>query len=141
MSTQLIILKGVTIPLSELRFRFARSGGHGGQNVNKVETQVELLFDVRGSKSLTREQKHILMDRHNSRIDNNGTLHITAQTSRYQWRNRQEAVEKFITLLQKALTPKKRRIATKATSTSKQKRLESKKKRGQTKKLRKVREE
>ena len=141
MAAQLIIFKGLSIPLSELQFRFTRSGGPGGQNVNKVETQVELLFSVTGSVNLNDEQKDILRNKLRSRIDKNGTLHIIGQTSRYQWRNRQEAVEKFIALLQKLLTPKKKRVATKASAASKQKRLESKKKRGQIKKMRRVREE
>jgi ribosome-associated protein len=141
MSTKLIIDKAVMIPLSELQFRFSRSGGHGGQNVNKVETRVELFFNIQHSSSLTNEQRLAITQHLKSRIDDEGNLRIIAQSSRYQWRNRQEAVEKFIALLQKALVPKKKRVATKATASSRQKRLESKKRRSTIKLSRTVREE
>ena len=141
MGTILLIMKGTTIPLSELQFRFSRSGGRGGQNVNKVETRVELLFNVHQSPSLSETQRETISKKLDSRIDERGNLHIISQKSRYQWRNRQEAVERFIELIQKALTPKKVRRATKVSNAAKENRLEEKKRRSKIKHLRRVHEE
>ena len=141
MASKLIITKAVSIPLSDLHFRFSRSGGHGGQNVNKLETRVELFFNVSASTGLNEEQRLAVIRHLGSRIDTEGYLRIVAQSSRYQWRNRQEAVEKFIVLLQKALAPKKKRVATKASVASRQKRIEAKKHRGKIKAARKIRDE
>jgi ribosome-associated protein len=140
MGTALLILKGTSIPLSELTFRFSRSGGHGGQNVNKVETRVELLFDVDRSPSLTEPQREMVLQHLRSRIDDRGIFRIIAQRSRNQWTNRQEAIERFIGVMQKALTPKKVRRATKATGASKEQRLQQKKRRGEIKQSRRARE-
>ena len=126
------------IPRSELHFRFARSGGPGGQNVNKVETRAELLFDVANSPSLSQSQRDRIVDRLRTDIDAEGVLHIVSQESRSQWQNRVEAVEKFVEKIRRALKPKKKRIATKLPKAVKEKRLEDKKRRGETKKMRKV---
>ena len=131
----------LNVPRSELHFRFARSGGPGGQNVNKVETRVELLFDVAQSESLSEDQRRHVFEALGLQIDSKGILHVTAQESRSQWRNREIAVERFIRILQKALRPPKKRIATKTPDASKQKRLSAKKRRSEIKQLRKVREE
>ena len=140
MSTILLITKEVSVPLSELQFRFSRSGGHGGQNVNKVETRVELLFDVARSPSFTETQRETILQHLHSRLDEKGTLRIIAQKSRNQWRNRQDAVERFITLIQKALVPKKIRRATKASIASKEKRLDAKKRRSKIISSRRIQE-
>lgn len=128
------------IPLSELKFQFARSGGKGGQNVNKVETKVELSFDVAGSPSLSDSQRRRLLETLGSRLDTSGVLRIVSQESRSQWKNREEAVRKFFTVIKKALTPRKKRIATKASHVAKEKRLDQKKRRGAIKKFRSGRE-
>ena len=134
----IFINEHLVIPLSELKFKFARGGGPGGQNVNKVETRVELLFDVANSPSLSEPQRNQLLESLHSRIDTEGVLHIIAQESRSQWRNRENATERFVELMRKALKPKKKRIATKIPKAAKEKRLEEKKRRSEKKKLRRV---
>jgi ribosome-associated protein len=136
MEEDIVIRHDLTIPRSELRFHFARSGGKGGQNVNKVETKVELLFDAAGSPSLTVEQRARLLAVLGTRIDSGGVLHIVAQTSRSQWKNREEAVEKFREEIARALKPVKKRIATKVSSGARGKRLEGKKRHSTKKKMR-----
>ena len=135
------ITREVMIPEAELRFKFARSGGHGGQNVNKVETRVELLFDVTGSPSLTAGQREAIREHLGSRIDDRGVLHIDSQESRSQWRNRQQAVARFVTLMGKALRPRKKRIPTKTPASERERRLQSKRRRGELKRLRRHGEE
>ncbi len=136
MSRTIIIHPQLSIPLSELGFQFTRSGGPGGQNVNKVSTRVELVFDVQGSASLTSDQKARIAQVLKSRLDSGGVLHIAAQESRSQWRNREDVVERFAALLAHALKPQKKRVATRATSGSRQKRLKSKKAHGLKKQTR-----
>ena len=135
---KLHISQYLEIPLGELRFKFARSGGKGGQNVNKVETKVELLFDVFNSPSLSDDQRGIILKNLKSQIDTEGIFHVISQESRSQWKNREDAVRKFIEILRKTLKPKKKRIKTKISSAGKEKRLTSKKHRGEIKKMRRV---
>ena len=139
MSSVLHITSSVQIPLSELRFRTSRSSGPGGQNVNKLETRVELVFDVAGSPSVSEEEKNTLLAHLASRIDAKGILHISSQKSRSQWENKQLVIEKLVSLLHGALKVRRKRVKTSPTHSSKERRVQSKKKHGQKKTMRKVR--
>ena len=126
----------VSIPRSELSFRFSRSSGPGGQHVQKSSTRVELLFDVVHSPSLSDPQRARVMDRLSGYIDSAGVLHLFAQSERSQWRNREETVERFQILMRKALQRRKKRKATHPSAASRERRLRTKRKRSLTKKRR-----
>jgi len=126
MEDKLRISSSLAIPVAELRFRFSRSGGAGGQHVNKVSTRVELLFDIKHSSSLTDQQKERLLLKLKSKVDAEGCLTISSQESRSQWQNREKSVQKFITLISRALQEIRPRLATKATKGSRERRLRRK---------------
>lgn len=132
----LYITNGIAIPLDELRFRYARSSGPGGQHVQKTETKVELRFDLASSPSLTGEQRARALERLASRIDSEGVLHLTSQGGRSQLENRQEVVERFQALLAAALKPRKRRRPTQPSAGARRQRLDAKRQRSQLKRLR-----
>ncbi len=136
MDRPVIIHTRLSIPLQEIRFRFSRSGGPGGQHVNKTETRVELLFDVRSSPSLSDKQREQIENKLGSRISADGILSVVAQGSRSQSRNREIALVRFRELLQKAIQKTKKRIPTKPGKISAEKRIQKKKRRGEIKKSR-----
>src|SRR4030042_1602013 len=107
------------IPLSELIYSASRSGGPGGQNVNKVNTKVELRFNVKNSSSLTVYEKEKILIILANRINSDGELLIISQSERSQLMNRKKAEEKFFKLLASALTEKPERKATAPTGASK----------------------
>lgn len=137
MSDDVVIHKRLTIPGRELRIRASRSGGPGGQHVNTSSTKVELLWDVKASPSLNEKQRARILKRLENRIDKEGVLHLTEGGTRSQHANRQVVTERFRKLVRKALRRRKRRIPTKPTKASQERRLEEKKQRGRKKKLRK----
>jgi ribosome-associated protein len=111
----------------EVIFKAARSGGKGGQNVNKVSTKVELYFNIYDSIYLSYDDKIVLLNKLANRIDKNGVLKLTCETERSQFKNKQIVSEKFKTMLTEALKKPKKRIKTKPTAGSKEKRITSKK--------------
>ena len=126
----------LTIPSTELRFETSRSSGPGGQNVNKVESRVALLFDVDASPTLTTDQKELIRSHLATRMSKAGTLRVVAQKHRSQAANRKEVIDRFVRLLEEALAPEPPRHATTVPKAAKRRRLEDKKRRGQLKKKR-----
>jgi len=111
---------------SEFQFITSRSSGPGGQNVNKVNSKVELRFDIKNSMILSDEQKLIVESKLFSKISSDGILSVVSQRDRSQLSNKEDAVTKFYLLITKALTPVKRRRSTRPTQSSVEKRLTSK---------------
>lgn len=110
----------------EISYHTSRSGGKGGQNVNKVETKVEIEFDVTGSAVLTADQKETLLKKYPSFIDGS-LIRIIGNTNRTQLQNKEEARTKLIILLRKLLKPTKKRLPTKPSKASKRRKLDNKK--------------
>lgn len=121
----------------EVVFSATRSSGPGGQNVNKVNTQVELRFSVKNSEMFSDEEKDRIFSKLKNKINSEGEFLITSQTGRTQLNNKENAIEKFFELIEKALTVRKKRLKTAPTFASRLKRLESKKNQALKKQLRK----
>jgi ribosome-associated protein len=133
------VTEEISIDERELEERFVRSSGPGGQNVNKVSTAVELRFDVRASPSLPEAVRARLIRLSGRRLTDDGVLVIRAERSRTQERNRADARERLAELIARAAVAPKRRIPTKPTFASKQRRHEGKAKRSRVKRLRSTR--
>ncbi len=124
------------IPDAELAFRYSRSSGPGGQNVNKVATKVTLLFDVRSSPSLGDEDRRRIQERLANRISRDGVLHLTSQRHRTRAANRRDVVERFGRLLADALQERPERRPSGVPRREQRRRLRAKQRRGRLKELR-----
>ncbi len=130
------ITKKLVIPSNEIKWRFSRASGPGGQNVNKIESRVEIIFNLEDSKVLNDYQKEILKINLKNKLVNN-SLRLTVQEHRNQLLNRQLALMKFGSIIKNALNKSfKLRKSTQPTKASQKKRVEFKKKRGELKKSR-----
>jgi ribosome-associated protein len=124
------VTRSVVVPLGEIELRFSRSSGPGGQHAQKSETRVEAVFDVEASTALSPAQKRRVIGRAGP------VIRAIAQDERSQWRNRELAVERIVEQLRGALRVERRRVATKPTAASVERRLEQKRRRSQKKRLR-----
>ncbi len=136
------ICPGLLIDEGELTFQTSTSSGPGGQHVNRTETKVTLLFDVRRSGSIDDDQRQRILDRLATRINREGILRVSSQKHRSQSANREVAIRRFVELLADALRDAPPRKASRPTRASRKRRVDAKKQRSRTKELRrKPREE
>ena len=132
----LIINKKLTIDIKEVKFRMIKSSGPGGQNINKNSTAIKLEFDVKNSTSLSKKIKYILLNTPNKYLTKRGKIIINANKHKSQKRNKSETIEKLIKYFNQILKPKKKRIPTKPTKSSVERRLKEKKRNSYKKSLR-----
>ena len=132
----LLVSNSLRIPRSELSYHATRSGGPGGQHVNTSSTRIELWWNLGQSTAPSDAQRALLLERLGGRVDSEGWLRLVESGSRSQLRNRETVTKRFVTLLERALRPRKVRKPTRVPATVKRRRLEGKRQRGQVKRLR-----
>ncbi len=126
----------VAIPQGEIRFRFTPSGGPGGQHANRSATQVELLFDVAGSPSLTDDERARVRAALKGYMDGEGILHLVSRSTRSQYRNREDVILRFRRLMRGALRVPRARRPTRPTAAARRARLAAKRQRSEVKRAR-----
>ena len=126
------VTRSVVLPLAEVRFRYSRSSGPGGQHAQKSSTRAEAVFDVEASDALTDAQKRRVIGRAGP------VLRAVAQDERSQLRNRELALERIVEQLRQALRVERKRVPTKPSAAARKRRLEQKRRRGETKRLRRA---
>lgn len=136
MSEPLVITPDLSIPRSELSVRATRAGGPGGQHVNTSSTRVELVWNVRTTSAVDDETRARLLSRLSHRVDTDGAVRVVASATRSQRRNRDEAEERLVELVKRALATPRKRIPTRASRAAKEARLTAKRRRGEKKKAR-----
>lgn len=122
--------RSVVLPLAEVELRFSRSSGPGGQHANTAETRVEALLDVAATTALTEQQRRRVLTKAGP------VIRAIAQDERSQWRNRELAIERLVEQLRRALAVERRRVATRPSAASRERRLDAKRRRSQSKRLR-----
>lgn len=136
MEDDLPIRPGVVIPGHELQFTASRSGGPGGQHVNKTSSKVTLSWNLADSDALSPRQRALALRRLGARITSEGVLRVSASSERSQHRNRLDARRRLAELVRRALQQQRRRIATRTPAAARRRRLEAKRRKGQVKALR-----
>ncbi len=134
--TAVRVTRNLEIPADEIDLSFSTSSGPGGQHVNKSETRVNLTWNVKESRALGPRQRDRILKRLSNRIDSAGRLHLSSNRFRSQWRNREDVTARLQELVSDALRPAKRRVETRPTKASREKRLKAKRRRSQIKRAR-----
>ena len=127
--------------LKELKFKMSRSSGPGGQHVNKVSTRVSLIFNIVNSSFISQDKKELLLEKLSSRVNSKGELTLHCEETPSQSKNKEIVTKRFLILVKEALKPIKKRISTKPSKASKEKRITEKKQLGEKKSLRKFKSE
>ena len=136
MKNDLFIKNGITIPEHELEITASRSGGAGGQHVNKTDTKITVRWNINSSSVLADEQKQRVLEKLSSRVTENGDLIVHNSESRSQAQNKKNALNNLAAIIRDALHVQKRRIATKISKALKEARLKNKARRSETKRMR-----
>lgn len=136
MKNDLYIKNGITIPEHELQITTSRSGGAGGQHVNKTETRITVRWNVKSSTAITEEQRQYLLERLESQLTSEGDIVVHNSESRSQQQNKKNALNNLAAIIRNGLHKPKKRVATKISKALKEARLKSKAHRSKVKEMR-----